>query len=118
MPSRKSRAAFLYTIADELAEREEDLISVTQKETNLAAQRLRVELKRTIFQLTSYANACAEGTWLDIRIDTSDLMRNPPKPDLRKMLVPLGPVVVFGASNFQFDYSTAGGDTACALAAG
>jgi NADP-dependent aldehyde dehydrogenase len=79
---------------------------------------LLVELKRTLFQLTSYGQACEEGTWLDIRIDTADPERNPPKPDLRKMLIPLGPVVVFGASNFPFAYSTAGGDTACALAAG
>jgi NADP-dependent aldehyde dehydrogenase len=55
---------------------------------------------------------------MDIRIDTGDPNRHPPKPDLRKMLVPLGPVVVFGSSNFPFAYSTAGGDTACALAAG
>ncbi len=58
------------------------------------------------------------GEWLEARIDTAIADRNPPKPDLRKMLVPLGPVVVFGASNFPFAYSTAGGDTACAFAAG
>jgi len=58
------------------------------------------------------------GEWLEARIDTAIADRNPPEPDLRKMLVPLGPVVVFGASNFPFAYSTAGGDTACAFAAG
>ncbi len=58
------------------------------------------------------------GDWLEARIDTGNVSRNPPKPDLRKMLIPLGPVVVFGASNFPFAYSTAGGDTACAFAAG
>jgi 2,5-dioxopentanoate dehydrogenase len=114
----KERASFLKGIAKELGAINDKLVSVANKETNLGEARLDVELKRTIFQLTSYADACAEGTWLDIRIDTSDQNRNPPKPDLRKMLVPLGPIVVFGASNFPFAYSTAGGDTACTLAAG
>ncbi|HEY0042845.1 MAG TPA: aldehyde dehydrogenase (NADP(+)) [Flavisolibacter sp.] len=114
----KSRAAFLYSIAAELEMNSAQLIAVAHGETKLDEARLRIELSRTIFQLTSYADACAEGTWLDIRIDTANESRNPPKPDLRKMLVPLGPVVVFGASNFPFAYSTAGGDTACALAAG
>lgn len=114
----KERASFLKAIASELEAMNDELVSVANKETNLGEARLDGELKRTIFQLTSYADACAEGTWLDIRIDTSDQNRNPSKPDLRKMLVPLGPVVVFGASNFPFAYSTAGGDTACALAAG
>jgi NADP-dependent aldehyde dehydrogenase len=114
----KSRADFLQTIAAELKTIASELISIAHRETNLDEARLNIELKRTIFQLTSYAEACAEGTWLDIRIDTGDEKRNPPKPDLRKLLVPLGPVVVFGASNFPFAYSTVGGDTACALAAG
>lgn len=114
----KERAAFLKLIAKELEAMSEKLILVANKETNLGEARLKVELKRTIFQLNSYADACSEGTWLDIRIDTAGTNRNPAKPDLRKMLVPLGPVVVFGASNFPFAYSTAGGDTACALAAG
>jgi alpha-ketoglutaric semialdehyde dehydrogenase len=112
------RAAFLKAIAKELEAVNNELISVANKETNLGEARLGGELKRTIFQLSSYADACAEGTWLDIRIDTAGKNRNPQKPDLRKMLVPLGPVVIFGASNFPFAYSTAGGDTACALAAG
>lgn len=114
----KERAAFMKAIANELETVAPQLISMAGKETNLDETRLNNELNRTIFQLNSYADACAEGTWLDIRIDTGDPNRNPPKPDLRKMLVPLGPVVVFGASNFPFAYSTAGGDTACALAAG
>jgi len=114
----KERASFLKQIAREMEEVSDGLITVADKETNLGKPRLSTELKRTIFQLDSYADACAQGSWLDIRIDTADTNRNPPKPDLRKMLVPLGPVVVFGASNFPFAYSTAGGDTACALAAG
>lgn len=114
----KERASFLRTIAKEMELVAAELIATANKETNLDEARLKAEIKRTIFQLTSYAGACEEGTWLDIRIDTADPNRNPPKPDLRKMLLPLGPVVVFGASNFPFAYSTAGGDTACALAAG
>jgi len=111
----RERAAFLKTIAQELESISAQLIATAGRETNLGEARLTGELKRTIFQLNSYADACAEGTWLDIRIDTG---KNSSKPDLRKMLIPLGPVVVFGASNFPFAYSTAGGDTACALAAG
>lgn len=114
----KERAHFLRQIAKSLEQRSSELIAIAHKETHLEEGRLKMELKRTIFQMASYADACEEGTWLDIRIDTADVNRNPPKPDLRKMLVPLGPVVVFGASNFPFAYSTAGGDAACALAAG
>lgn len=114
----KERAAFLHAIAAKLEEKRTEIIKTAAAETNLDEARLAGELKRTQFQLTSYGDACAEGTWLDIRIDTGDSKRQPPKPDLRKLLIPLGPVVVFGASNFPFAYSTAGGDTACALAAG
>ncbi len=114
----KERAAFLRTIAKEMGAISTQLIDTAERETHLEKPRLKVELNRTIFQLTSYADACEEGTWLDIRIDTAVGNRNPPKPDLRKMLVPLGPVVVFGSSNFPFAYSTAGGDTTSALAAG
>ena len=114
----KERSQFMKAIAQELEIISSDLVSIANTETSLGEARLAGELKRTIFQLNSYAEACAEGTWLDVRIDTADANRNPPKADLRKMLAPLGPVVVFGASNFPFAYSTAGGDTACALAAG
>ncbi|HEV7620458.1 MAG TPA: aldehyde dehydrogenase family protein, partial [Flavisolibacter sp.] len=114
----KSRAHFLNEVAMELNEITDDLLDTAHNDTHLDKPRLAVELKRTIFQLTSYAKACEEGTWLDIRIDTADKRTDPPKTDLRKMLIPLGPVVVFGASNFPFAYSTAGGDMACALAAG
>ncbi len=114
----KTRADFMRTIAREIEDLGEDLIKVACQETNLPEARMRNERARTIFQLTSYAEACERGLWMDIRIDTAIPDRNPPKPDLRKMLVPLGPVAVFGAANFPFAYSTAGGDTACALAAG
>lgn len=105
-------------IAVELENCGDELIQTAMKETNLPEARLRCERARTIFQLNSYAAACEEGSWLEVRIDTADDTKTPPKQDIRKMLVPLGPVVVFGASNFPFAYSTAGGDTACAFAAG
>lgn len=116
--SISQRAAFMRAIASGLNEAGDELIQTAMAETNLPEARLRNEKARTAFQLTSYADACEGGDWLEARIDTAVADRNPPKPDLRKMLVPLGPVVVFGASNFPFAYSTAGGDTACALAAG
>lgn len=114
----KQRANFMRAIAFELENSCVDLIPTAMKETNLPEARLRNERARTIFQLNSYADACERGEWLEARIDTAIPDKNPPKPDLRKMLVPLGPVVVFGSSNFPFAYSTAGGDVACAFAAG
>jgi NADP-dependent aldehyde dehydrogenase len=114
----KQRANFMRAIAFELETSCVDLIPVAMKETNLAEARLRNERARTIFQLNSYADACERAEWLEARIDTAIPDKSPPKPDIRKMLVPLGPVVVFGSSNFPFAYSTAGGDVACAFAAG
>ncbi len=114
----KARANFMRAIAIELENCGDTLIQVAMKETNLPEARLKNERGRTIFQLNQYAAACENGEWLEARIDTAIPDKNPPKPDIRKMLVPLGPVVVFGASNFPFAYSTAGGDTACAFAAG
>ncbi len=116
--SLKQRAVFMRSIAVEIENCGDELIKIAMQETNLAEARLRNERARTIFQLSSYADFCEHGQWLNARIDTAIADRNPPKPDCRKMLVPLGPVVVFGASNFPFAYSTAGGDTACAFAAG
>lgn len=112
------RASFMKAIAVELENCGDILIQTAMQETNLPEARLRSERARTIFQLNSYAEACEQGNWLEARIDTAIPEKNPPKPDIRKMLVPLGPVVVFGSSNFPFAYSTAGGDTACAFAAG
>jgi alpha-ketoglutaric semialdehyde dehydrogenase len=116
--SLRQRASFLKAIATELENCGDTLLEIAMQETHLPLPRLKNERTRTIFQLNSYAQACEEGNWLEARIDTANPNRNPPKPDIRKMLVPLGPVVVFGASNFPFAYSTAGGDTACAFAAG
>ena len=116
--SLKQRADFMRAIAKEIEALGDELIQVAASETHLAQARLRSERTRTIFQLTSYADACEKGAWLEVSIDCAIPDRDPPKPDLRKMNIPLGPVIVFGASNFPFAYSTAGGDTACALAAG
>ena len=116
--SLKQRASFMKAIAVELENCGDALINTAMSETNLPEARLRGERGRTIFQLNSYAEACEKGDWLEARIDTAIPDKVPPKPDIRKMLVPLGPVVVFGASNFPFAYSTAGGDTASAFAAG
>ncbi len=116
--SLRQRADFMRAIAAQLEADATQLCEVAGEETHLPEARLRGELARTRFQLTSYADACERGNWLDVRIDTANAAKNPAKPDLRKILVPLGPVVVFGAANFPFAYSTAGGDTACALAAG
>ncbi len=116
--SLRQRADFMRAIAIELEACGDDLIHTAMLETNLPEARLRGERARTIFQLNSYGAACEKGDWLEARIDRAIPDKTPPKPDIRKMLVPLGPVVVFGASNFPFAYSTAGGDTACAFAAG
>lgn len=116
--SLQQRAAFMKAIALELEKCGDALIQTAMQETNLPEARLRGERARTIFQLNSYAEACEKGDWLNASIDTAIEDKTPPKPDIRKMLIPLGPVVVFGASNFPLAYSTAGGDTACAFAAG
>lgn len=116
--SLKQRADFMRAIAVEIDALGDELIETAMAETNLPLARLQGERARTIFQLNSYAAAAEAGTWLEASIDTAIADRTPPKPDLRKMLVPLGTVAVFGASNFPFAYSTAGGDTATAFAAG
>lgn len=116
--SLKQRANFMNTIAQHLENAGEQLISTAMEETHLPAGRLQSEKARTVFQLNSYAEACAKGDWMQVTIDTPDQNRNPAKPGIKKMTIPLGPVVVFGSSNFPFAYSTAGGDTACAFAAG
>ena len=114
----KERASLLRAIAVELESLGDEVIQLAMMETNLTEVRLKGERTRTIFQLNSYAEACERGEWLEVSINTADAQRVPPKPDIRKTKFPLGPVVVFGSSNFPFAYSTAGGDTASALAAG
>src|SRR5205823_5404234 len=88
-------------------------------ETGLPLPRLQSELKRTAGQLNLFADVLEEGSWVNARIDEADRDRKPvPRPDVRSMLRPLGPVAVFGASNFPLAFSVPGGDTASALAAG
>jgi len=116
--SLQQRAGFMRAIASELNACSDDLVQTAMRETHLPEARLMGELARTRFQLTNYADACEKGGWLEARISKGDNNKLPARPDIRKMLVPLGPVVIFGASNFPFAFSTAGGDTACAFAAG
>lgn len=114
----EKRAQFLETIADKMEGLGDALINQAAAETNLPAARLTGERGRTTMQLRMFATMLREGSWVGATIDTAIPDKTPPRPDIRKMLQPLGPVVVFGASNFPFAYSTAGGDTASALAAG
>jgi NADP-dependent aldehyde dehydrogenase len=117
--SGDKKAAFLNAIADEILALDDELIQTYCSESGLPEGRAKGERGRTVFQLRSFADLVKEGSWVEASIDTAVPNREPiPKPDLRKTLIPLGPVVVFGASNFPLSYSTAGGDTAAALAAG
>lgn len=117
--SGKKKAEFLNTIADEILALDNLLIETYCSESGLPEGRAKGERGRTVGQLRSFANLVEAGSWVEATIDTADANREPqPKPDVRKYNFPLGPVVVFGASNFPLAYSTAGGDTAAALAAG
>jgi NADP-dependent aldehyde dehydrogenase len=117
--SNNERASFLRSIADGIQALTEQLVERAHLETALPVPRLQAEVGRTVNQLRIFAQVAEEGSWVNARIDTANLERKPlPKPDIRSMLHPLGPVVVFGASNFPFAFSVAGGDTASALAAG
>ncbi|GGA72618.1 2,5-dioxovalerate dehydrogenase [Edaphobacter acidisoli] len=116
--SGKQRAAFLRSIADGIDAASAQLVERAHRETALPVPRLTGEVARTSNQMRLFASVLEEGSWVMARIDTADPARTPPKPDIRSMLRPLGPVVVFGASNFPLAFSVAGGDTASALAAG
>ncbi|GAA0641019.1 aldehyde dehydrogenase (NADP(+)) [Sphingomonas ursincola] len=112
------RAAFLEAIASEIEGLGDALLSRAAAESGLPLARLTGERGRTCGQLRLFAAEVRDGQWLKLRIDHADPARTPPKPDLRLRMIPLGPVAVFGASNFPLAFSTAGGDTASALAAG
>ncbi|HEY3898330.1 MAG TPA: aldehyde dehydrogenase (NADP(+)) [Chthoniobacter sp.] len=115
----EARAAFLERIAEEILALGEALPERANLETGLPLDRLAGERARTVGQLRLFAEVIREGSWVDARIDPALPDRKPlPRPDLRRMLLPLGPVVVFGSSNFPLAFSVAGGDTASALAAG
>lgn len=117
--SGKTKANFLRAIARRLEEIAEQLVARAGQETALPEARLRGELGRTCGQLRMFADLVEEGSWVTARIDRAEPDRKPaPKPDIRSMLKAIGPVVVFGASNFPLAFSVAGGDTASVLAAG
>ena len=117
---RWARSQALRAVADQLDAAADELVPIGVRETHLGEPRLRGELRRTTFQLRLFADVVDDGAYLDIRIDhaDSDWPMGAPRPDLRRILHPLGPVLVFAASNFPFAFSVAGGDTASALAAG
>ncbi len=117
--SNEARALFLETIADEILALGDTLLDRAMEETSLPLGRLTGERGRTMGQLKLFAKVVREGSWVDARIDTAQPDRQPfPKADIRQMHIPLGPVGIFGASNFPLAFSVAGGDTASALAAG
>lgn len=114
-----ARAAFLDRIGTEIENIGDALIDRAVAETGLGADRLKGERMRTVNQLRMFARLLEDGSWVQARIDRAMPDRKPiPKPDLRRMLVPLGPVVAFAASNFPLAISVAGNDTASGLAAG
>ncbi len=113
------KAAFLRAIAEEIESLGDELVKTVMAESGLPEGRVTGERGRTCSQLRLFASLVEEGSWVEAVIDHGDPGRQPvPRPDVRRMLVPLGPVVVFTASNFPLAFSTAGGDTASALAAG
>jgi NADP-dependent aldehyde dehydrogenase len=115
----QQRADFLEKIASGIEALGEDLIRRAQTETGLPEARLIGERGRTTSQLRAFAALMKEGSWVDARIDRAQPERKPlPRADIRRMLMPIGPVAVYGASNFPLAFSVAGGDTASALAGG
>lgn len=113
-----TRAGLLEAIADAIDAARDDLVPLAIEESRLGADRLTGEVGRTSGQLRLMAQVARDGSYLGVVLDTALPDATPPRPDLRRMRVPLGPVAVFAASNFPFAFSTLGGDTASALAAG
>ncbi len=113
------RAARLRAVAAALEAARDELVTITDAETGLGPARLNSELTRATVQFEMFADEVDDGTFLDISIDRPDPAARPaPRPDLRRMMVPVGPVAVYAAGNVPFGFSVAGGDTASALAAG
>lgn len=112
------RSAFLRLVADKIDALGDTLTQRAMQETGLPEARLNGERGRTVGQLRLFADEVDSGAWQKLRIDHAHPDRTPPKPDLRLRMIPLGPVAVFGASNFPLAFSVAGGDTASAFAAG
>lgn len=115
---RAGRARLLERIAESLESDRAELVRTARDETGLDEARLGGELSRSVTQFQLFAEALREGSYLEAMIDHAGETPQGPGPDIRRMLIPLGPVAVFGASNFPFAFSVAGGDTASALAAG
>ncbi len=118
LAGRTARVMLLRAAADAVEARAEELIAVADAETALGVPRLTGELARVAYQFRFFADIVAEGSFLGVVIDAPDPDAVPPRPELRRWKVPLGPVAVFAASNFPFAFSVTGGDTASALAAG
>lgn len=117
--SPEQRSAFLMSAADNIQDAGEDIVATAMMETGLPQARLQGELARTTNQLRLFAKVAAKGDHYGARVEGALPDRKPlPRPDLRQLMIPLGPVAVFGASNFPLAFSVAGGDTASALAAG
>ena len=114
----EARARALTAVAEAL-EADDQVVTIAQAETGLSEARLAGEIKRTAYQLRAFAETVRDGGYLDVRIDTADPdFPLGPRPDVRRCLLPAGPVLNFAASNFPFAFSVLGGDTAAALAAG
>lgn len=114
----ETRAGWLRALADALDAAADDLVAIADQETRLGETRLRGEVGRTTGQLRLFAAVALEGSSLELTVDDADPAATPPRPELRRLLVGVGPVAVFSASNFPFAFSVCGGDTASALAAG
>jgi len=115
---RHKRAEMLGHMATALEERRDEIVRAADGETALGEERLNSELTRTCFQLRFMGEVVTDGAYLEVTVDHAGDTPMGPRPDLRRMLRPLGPVAVFGASNFPLAFSVPGGDTASALAAG
>lgn len=117
--SGKEKGSFLETLAEILESHRPEIVPLAVKESNLPEGRINGELGRTTGQIKLFANLVREGSWIEATIDPAMPDRTPlPRADIRRMMTPIGPVVVFGASNFPLAFSTAGGDTISALASG
>jgi NADP-dependent aldehyde dehydrogenase len=115
---RHHRADLLDGLADAVEDRRAELVDTASRETGFADAKLNAELTRACFQLRFFGEVLREGSYLEATIDPAADTPMGPRPDLRRLLVPIGPVAVFGASNFPFAFSVLGGDTTSALAAG
>ncbi|KRC59463.1 aldehyde dehydrogenase [Agromyces sp. Root81] len=116
--SRDDRARWLAALAEAVEAHRDELVALAAEETHLSAARLTGEVTRTATQLRFFAEVAREGSYVEATLDSPDASLTPPRPDLRRMLRPLGVVAVFAASNFPFAFSVLGNDTASALAAG